>query len=98
MSENLQEALRSIVWYDGHYEWLEEFADKLEKSNGIFRCPFDPKDWNSEPHVIYMLLVGMFGNWGTSIRGGWIEETKECAEYIRELCKDMKELEELNGG
>ena len=98
MNENLQEALSSVVWYAGHYEWLEEFADKLEKSNDIFYCPFEVDKWHSEQHVIYMLLVGMFGNWGTSIRSGWIEETKACAEYIRELCKDMKELEELNGG
>jgi hypothetical protein len=98
MSERLEEALKSIIWYDCHYEWLETLANKIENTEAYFVCPFEIEDWHKERHVIYMLLVGMFGNWGTSIRGGWIEETKECAEYIRELCKDMKELEELNGG
>ena len=37
-----------------------------------------------------MLLVGMFGNWGTSINSGWIEKTKECAEFIRNLCAKAK--------
>lgn len=88
--ERLQYALECVVWYDGHEEWLENFADELENTTGYYKCPFDSKDWHSEEHTIYMLLVGMFGDWGTSIRGGWIEKTKECAEYIKMLCKNAK--------
>lgn len=93
----IEEALKNIIWYDCHYKWLENLADHLETEKGNFACPFSIGQWHTEEHTIWMLLVGMFGSWGTSIRGGWIEETKECAKYIRELCKEIKEYEEMAG-
>lgn len=98
MIETLEEALKSIIWYDGLHEWLEELANEIEKSTDYhFRCPFTSDEWHTEEHVIFMLLVGMFGSWGTSIRSGWIEQKKECVEYIREICSEMREAERLNG-
>lgn len=91
MSESLEYALECIVWYDGHYEWLEKLADALETTKGIYANPFEANEWHTEYHTIWMLLVGMFGDWGTSIRGGWIENTKEAAKYIRTLCKKAKD-------
>ena len=91
MSNSLQSALEEIVWYDGHYEWLKNLADQLEKTSGFYANPFTAGQWHTEEHTIWMLLVGMFGSWGTSIRGGWIEETKEAAKYIRELCMTDEE-------
>lgn len=87
-------ALSSIVWYNGHEEWLINLADKLEVAKSNYPNPIDVSEWHTEMHCIWMLLVGMFGDWGTSIRGGWIEKTKECAEYIRNLCRDDDEEEE----
>ena len=84
-------ALESIIWYNGHQEWLIDLANKLESTESYFPNPIDVSEWHTEMHCIWMLLVGMFGDWGTSIRGGWIEKTKECAEYIRKLCKDDDE-------
>lgn len=31
MIETLEEALKSIIWYDGLHEWLEELANEIEK-------------------------------------------------------------------
>lgn len=45
-----------------------------------------------EFNVIWMILVEMFGNCGTSPRTGWIEKCEECADFlddiinIREYC------------
>lgn len=86
-------ALDSIIWYNGHGEWLTNLADQLEATD-FYASPLDLSEWHTEMHCIWMLLVGMFGDWGTSIRGGWIEKTKECAEYIRKLCKDDDVLTE----
>lgn len=88
MIEKIEFALECIVCYDGHDEWLEKLADELDATSEIYRCPLD--EWHTEQHTIWMLLVGMFGSWGTSIRSGWIEKTKECANYIRELCRKAK--------
>ena len=92
MNENvnsLEYALENIIWYNGHYEWLERLANKLENTEGFYIASFDK--WGTEEHFIWMLLVGMFGDWGTSIRGGWIEQTKECAKYIKNLCMKATE-------
>ena len=98
MAKRMEYALECIVWYNGHEEWLAELADELEKSEGLYPNPFRARDWHTEEHTIWMLLVGMFGDWGTSIRGGWIEQTKECAEFIRDLCaKSRDECHEEEG-
>ena len=97
MNEKLEEAFKRIIWYDCQYEWLEELADRIEKEEGYFKNPFVPYEWHTERHFIYMLLVGMFGDWGTSIRSGWIDQKEACVEYIRKICKEMKEAEERLG-
>lgn len=77
---------------------LKSLLTRLRNSTDYyFRCPLPCDEWHTETHVIYMLLVGMFGSWGTSIRSGWIEQKKECVEYIREICSEMREAERLNG-
>ena len=88
----LFDALESIVWYNCHYEWLKELRDALaahpESKN--YPMPGSIKR-GSEEHAIMMLLVGMFGSWGTSIGGGWIENKAGCIEFINLLCKDSWE-------
>ena len=47
------------------------------------KCP-RLENWGTEEHCVYMMLVGMFGDWGTSIRGGWIEDCEECKKWLEE--------------
>lgn len=92
--KTMEYALENIVWYNSHYEWLEELAEKIEnKGEGYFSTP-STIEWNTDKHFIWMLLVGMFGDWGTSIRSGWIEDKEECVKFIRELCAKVKEGED----
>lgn len=88
-------ALESIVWYDGHYDWLKELRDALveHRKENHYSMP-DDIEWHTEKHTIWMLLVGMFGNWGTSIRGGWIENMDSCVEFIDALCKHSWEADD----
>ena len=94
----LLDALESIAWYDGHYLWLKELRDNLalHRSEYIYDMPEDIV-WHTEKHTIWMLLVGMFGDWGTSIRGGWITDMDECIAFIDELCKDCWQREADDG-
>ena len=81
-------AVDQTVLRDGHYLWLKELHSSLRfDTKRIFPIPKDI-EWHTEEHTIWMLLVGMFGDWGTSIRGGWIDKPSECAEFIEELCKE----------
>lgn len=87
-------SLETIIWYDGHYVWLKELRDDMEKHDGhTYGNPFDTKNWHTEHHTIWMLLVGMFGNWGTSIRGGWIDDIPGCIAFIDAVCHDSWEAE-----
>ena len=88
----LFDALESIVWYDGHYEWLKDLRDTLTNypDDNVFLIPKET-EWHSEKHTIMMLLVGMFGDWGTSIRCGWIKDRTGCIEFINRLCEDCWE-------
>ena len=93
-------AMDSIVWYDGHHEWLKTICDEMEAILKMgdkytnYNCPFDHTEWHTEKHTIFMILVGMFGDWGTSIRGGWIEDIEGCIKFIDEICKHSWEAEE----
>lgn len=90
----LFDALESIVWYDGHYVWLKDLRDELAKypKDKNFLTP-DDIEWHTEIHTIWMLLVGMFGDWGTSIRSGWIEDIQDCIDFIDALCEESWEVE-----
>jgi len=99
--EGIVYALENIIWYDGLHFWLKDLRDDLlkfseseESERSFYCCPLDTQIWHTERHVIWMLLVGMFGDWGTSIRAGWIEKIPECVDFIDQICKTSWEAEE----
>lgn len=47
--------------------------------------------YNEELNVLWLLLVEMFGDCGTSPRSGWIEKRKECSDFLETIV----EIEEL---
>lgn len=53
---------------------------------------------DSEEHVIWMLIVGRFGDWGSSINGGWIygkEDKMKAYEWIMSIFKDDIERDRI---
>ena len=51
----------------------------------------DMSTTDKELNVLWILLVEMFGNCGTSPRTGWIEKRKDCADFLETIV----EIEEL---
>ena len=47
--------------------------------------------YDKELNVLWLLLVEMFGDCGTSPRSGWIEKRSECANFL----ETVVEIEEL---
>ena len=43
-----------------------------------------------------MMLVVWFGDYGTSPRSGWIEETVECKQFLLDVYNDLPEEEKAN--
>lgn len=87
-------AFTKIAWYNGHYKWLCKLVEELKNSLNErypYTNPFRPDEWNKEPHVLYMMLVSTFGDWGTSINSGWIDKKKECINFLEQVLKDIEE-------
>ena len=51
----------------------------------------DMSTTDKELNVLWILLVEMFGDCGTSPRTGWIEKRKDCADFLETIL----EIEEL---
>lgn len=55
---------------------LEDFNNRLFGNIYYF-------DYQNRHTVIWQILVEMFGDYGTSPRYGWIQKTKECADFLQ---------------
>ena len=51
----------------------------------------DMSTTDKELNVLWILLVEMFGDCGTSPRTGWIEKRKDCADFL-ETIVEMEDL------
>ena len=82
--DRFAEAFGHIAWYDGYNGWLWQISDRLKelKDGEFLPCPLSTDHWMTDRHALWIMLVSAFGNWGTSIRSGWIEQTKEAADFI----------------
>jgi len=98
----LEHSLQLIIFYDCWEEWLREIIndmEKIKKKNVSDYEPYRPEieldEWHTEQHTIWMLLVGMFGEWGTSIRSGWIEKHRfnDCINFIEEMILEKEKGE-----
>lgn len=84
----MESAFENILYYNCHKDYLLEIVEDLKNINEneiYIYCPQKHGEWDTEKHMIWMFLVGMFGDWGSSIRCGWIEKIKECINYIEKL-------------
>ena len=101
MEQSFAMTLCDILFYNGYLEpdddnddvskmikALEEYDEYVYPDVDVF-VDINPKfkEWGTEEHTIWMMLVGAFGDWGTSIRSGWISDKQGCIEYLK-WCKD----------
>ena len=68
----------------------EDETESLEIKDLREKCNIDMY-YDEELNVLWLLLVEMFGEYGTSPRSGWIEKRKECADFLETIV----EIEEL---
>lgn len=93
-TDELIEALDSVIWYNGHFDQIREWIDKLKatEEGKLCHCP-DIDDHGLE--VFWMLCVLMFGNYGTSPRSGWIEDCTGCIEFLKTITKKTAEYSDF---
>lgn len=85
------EAIKKIVFYNGLYELLEKVRIELDKE------PFNgsPPDWfcdeltrYADLQAVWIILVSLFGDYGTSPRYGWITERRDFDIFVYYLVRD----------
>lgn len=79
------EALNSIVWYNGIYDFLEDVKNGVSKCNiGYYNHTYP---MGEQEQIFWMLLVLLFGDYGTSPRSGWLEmeHKEEILDFIDRL-------------
>ena len=90
MTDRFKEAFGSIAFYNGHEEWLWQLSDELAASDCV-KCSITDAEWLTDKHALWMMLVSAFGDWGTSIRYGWIDRTEEAAQFINDATERYAE-------
>lgn len=101
---NMYEILDSITWYNGIYEPLLEIKKRVEdftiinELGGCNMCrPCDEDYFEDEQfEIFWMMLVLLFGDYGTSPRYGWLEIDKNRNEIINFIDKITKIGQEDN--
>lgn len=85
------EAIKNIVFYNGLYAVLEKVRIELDQE------PFkgNPPEWfykeltiNADLQAVWILLVSLFGDFGTSPRYGWITERRDFDMFVFYLVRD----------
>lgn len=89
--DEVKEIISTLICYNHDVEFFKTLADIIEQTDGNINMPQLHLD--TELHTIYEMLVILFGDWGTSVRSGWIEDNKGCAKFIRECIEDSGKSE-----
>lgn len=81
-------ALETAIYYNGYEKVVREWSN-LKPTTGenlLFRPPLDYNDYEvAQLELIWMILVVMFGDWGTSPRYGWIDNISEFINFLRQI-------------
>lgn len=102
-SWNIVNSIDSWIWYNCLGEGVTELIEVLELYPDKYQDDFDPYftalnnwrvRWWEQLEPLFMIIVCLFGNYGTSPRSGWIERKnmKKCIRFL-ELCKSTYQEE-----
>lgn len=89
--DRLLDALEAVVFYNGLGEIISEWAEI--KPDRAYKQILTPDIcWkNDQLQMIWMIAVIMFGNYGTSPRGGWIENVEGFRDYCKRITRTHRE-------
>lgn len=100
-AEELLDALDSLVWYNGAYEILEDVQRYIKShiDGKVITYPYSllAGEDKQTSKTVWFLMVCMFGDYGTSPRGGWIEaKNKDKAiAFLNAIMRTYVESEEV---
>lgn len=89
--DRLLSAFSDIAFYQGQEKWARGLADKLGNCETLTYSDACGEEWCTDKHFLWMMLCSAFGDWGTSIRTGWIDKPEEARKFI------LRAIEEKEG-
>ena len=81
MKEQFADHFFWALWYNGLEDDIEQLARRLEDAKGWFGRS-DAGIEGESIELLWMILVQRFGDYGTSPRSGWIEDTEGAAMFL----------------
>lgn len=97
----LLDTLNSVIWYNGIYDFLFKIKDEIEKDVGIDEVGqytlggYEDRneDIDEQEEIFWMILVLLFGDYGTSPRRGWlyIQNKDGILKFLNAILQDIKE-------
>ena len=83
-------AIVSSFYYNRSREDMINLCEEVKK-----RIRTDNVEWTDDGNIFYGILVLLYGDYGTSPRGGWLEsEAEEIIASINEEIEILKESKE----
>lgn len=96
INKNIIDVLDSIVWYNGIGDILlklrEDIINSEDETYSKLKYKHDEFS-NNQFEIFWMMLVLMYGDYGTSPRSGWLnmENKNEIISFIDQITKTTKE-------
>ena len=82
-------ALITSYFYNRNTEDVLKMLDELQKRIKKNYCV-----WTDDVNIIFGTLILLYGDYGTSPRGGWFDDQKAKEEILDEIKRVIKEYEE----
>lgn len=92
-SDMIVNAIKDAVWYNDLEAFIRHWIAVLENAdNDYVLCPttYEVLKEHRDLQFIWMIIVLMFGDYGTSPRGGWVESDKrnDTIMFLKNILSD----------
>ena len=97
----LLDTLNGVIWYNGIYDFLFKIKDEIKNGVGIDEVGqytlsgYEDRHENidEQEEIFWMILVLLFGDYGTSPRRGWlyIQNKDGILKFLNAILQDIKE-------
>lgn len=85
----IEEAIATALWYNGLIGIVESWADLQPNEYGQITVAYFDEDidpyFKAQLRFVWMILVLLYGDYGTSPRFGWIEDINGFRAFIEKL-------------
>lgn len=92
MNKTPKEILHALVtsyYYNRDDADMIETLEEVQKRIKKYSCR-----WTDDANIIFGTLILLYGDYGTSPRGGWFDDQKAKEEILEAVKQEIKELKE----